>query len=71
MQPKSIILFFYGYILFFRRQMKSRGLEEIKKQLKEQIAKQLMAEKATTKALDKNKGINKEISTKKDIGISL
>lgn len=30
-----------------------------------------MAEKATTKALDKNKGINKEISTKKDIGISL
>ncbi len=45
--------------------MKSRGLEEIKKQLKEQIAKQLMAEKATTKALDKNKGINKEISTKK------
>ncbi|EKY3846298.1 hypothetical protein QG986_001625 [Campylobacter jejuni] len=22
MQPKSIILFFYGYILFFRRQMK-------------------------------------------------
>lgn len=22
MQPKSIILFFYGYILFFRRQIK-------------------------------------------------
>lgn len=55
----------------FNDLMKSRGLEEIKKQLKEQIAKQLMAEKATTKALDKNKGINKEISTKKDIGISL
>ena len=36
-----------------------------------QIAKQLIVEKATTKALDKNKGINKEISTKKDIGISL
>ena len=40
-------------------------------ELKEQIAKQLIVEKATTKALDKNKGINKEISTKKDIGISL
>lgn len=24
MQPKSIILFFYGYILFFRRQMSHR-----------------------------------------------
>ncbi|ELS5443328.1 DUF1738 domain-containing protein [Campylobacter coli] len=55
----------------FNDLMKSRGLEEIKKQLKEQIAKQLIVEKATTKALDKNKGINKEISTKKDIGISL
>ncbi|EKT0455031.1 DUF1738 domain-containing protein [Campylobacter jejuni] len=55
----------------FNDLMKSRGLEEIKKQLKEQIAKQLMAEKATTKALDKNKGIKKEISTKKDIGIAL
>lgn len=55
----------------FNDLMKSRGLEEIKKQLKEQITKQLMTEKATTKTLDKNKGINKEISAKKDIGISL
>ncbi|EFO4793564.1 DUF1738 domain-containing protein [Campylobacter coli] len=55
----------------FNDLMKSRGLEEIKKQLKEQISKQLMVEKATTKTLDKNKGLNKEISTKKDIGISL
>ncbi|EOH2676767.1 hypothetical protein ACLW2P_000059 [Campylobacter jejuni] len=29
MQPKSIILFFYGYILFFRRQ-KSIGIQNLK-----------------------------------------
>lgn len=26
MQPKSIILFFYGYILFFRRQIKLKNV---------------------------------------------
>lgn len=28
MQPKSIILFFYGYILFFRRQMSKISLNK-------------------------------------------
>lgn len=28
MQPKSIILFFYGYILFFRRQIDNKKLEK-------------------------------------------
>ncbi|MFW0695684.1 zincin-like metallopeptidase domain-containing protein [Aliarcobacter butzleri] len=46
---------------------KSRGLEEIKKQLKEQIAKNLSVEKATTQS----KGINKSISTTKDISLSV
>ncbi|EAJ5683720.1 DNA primase, partial [Campylobacter lari] len=55
----------------FNDLMKSRGLEEIKRQLKEQIAKQLIVEKATTKATSKDKSIKKEISTKKDIGLSI
>lgn len=38
MQPKSIILFFYGYILFFRRQlyMKNPNIKE-EKALEENI----------------------------------
>ncbi|MEJ3924971.1 hypothetical protein WGW23_01570 [Campylobacter jejuni] len=28
MQPKSIILFFYGYILFFRRQLPPLEIQE-------------------------------------------
>ncbi|EPR3147585.1 zincin-like metallopeptidase domain-containing protein [Campylobacter jejuni] len=55
----------------FNDLMKSRGIEEIKKQIKEQIAKQLMVEKATTKAISKDKSIKKEISAKKDIGLSI
>lgn len=46
---------------------KSRGLEEVKRQLKEQIVKNLSSEKATTQS----KGINKDISTKKDIGLTV
>lgn len=46
---------------------KSRNLEEVKKQIREQIAKNLIVEKATTQS----KGINKTISTKKDIGLSV
>lgn len=46
---------------------KSRNLEEVKRQIREQIAKNLIVEKATTQS----KGINKTISTKKDIGLSV
>ena len=46
---------------------KSRNLEEVKRQIREQIAKNLTVEKATTQS----KGINKTISTKKDIGLSV
>ncbi|EJE3683848.1 hypothetical protein M3815_000349 [Campylobacter jejuni] len=31
MQPKSIILFFYGYILFFRRHYSTQGIDSIEK----------------------------------------
>ncbi len=46
---------------------KSRGLEEVKRQIKEQIAKNLASEKATTNS----KGIKKDIAAKKDIGLSV
>ncbi|WP_425591306.1 hypothetical protein, partial [Helicobacter cinaedi] len=46
---------------------KSRGLEEIKKQLKEQVAKQLSVEKATTNV----KQIKKDLSVKKDFSLSM
>ncbi|EAI3887306.1 DUF1738 domain-containing protein [Campylobacter fetus] len=46
---------------------KSRGLEEIKKQLKEQVAKQLSVEKATTNV----KEIKKDLSVKKDFSLSM
>lgn len=42
MQPKSIILFFYGYILFFRRQL-SRMQENVEVSEKnEEISKILL-----------------------------
>ncbi|QMS64009.1 zincin-like metallopeptidase domain-containing protein [Campylobacter fetus] len=46
---------------------KSRGLEEIKKQLKEQVAKQLSVEKAATNV----KQIKKDLSVKKDFSLSM
>ncbi|OCR84663.1 hypothetical protein CFT13S00388_09665, partial [Campylobacter fetus subsp. testudinum] len=46
---------------------KSRGLEEIKKQLKEQAIKQISAEQATTDA----KEIKKDLSVKKDFSLSM
>ncbi|KAA3682667.1 zincin-like metallopeptidase domain-containing protein (plasmid) [Campylobacter fetus] len=46
---------------------KSRGLEEVKKQIKEQLAKQIRTEKT----LNQSKSIKKEISAKKDITISI
>ncbi|EOH7484248.1 hypothetical protein ACMT8H_000825 [Campylobacter jejuni] len=41
MQPKSIILFFYGYILFFRRQIEFFIFKKIKnsKEFKNYISK--------------------------------
>lgn len=33
MQPKSIILFFYGYILFFRRQLEKEKEKILQKYL--------------------------------------
>jgi len=45
----------------------SRGLEEVKKQLKDVIVKQLMTEKATTQA----KSIKQEVSSKKDLALSV
>lgn len=46
---------------------KSRGLEEVKKQLKELVVKNIMSEKATTQA----KNIKHDISAKKDIALSV
>lgn len=34
MQPKSIILFFYGYILFFRRQLQKPDINELSNYIK-------------------------------------
>jgi len=45
----------------------SRGLEEVKKQLKDVIVKQLMTEKATTQS----KSIKQEVSSKKDLALSV
>lgn len=57
----------------FNDLVKSRGLEEVKRQLKTEVTKNLSSEKATTqsKALreQKEQGIDKQITVKKDIGI--
>jgi phage/plasmid primase-like uncharacterized protein len=61
----------------FNDLVKSRGLEEVKRQLREQMAKNLISEKATTQNKDlssskeKEKGINKQITAKKDIAIGM
>ena len=51
----------------FNDLMKSRGLEEVKKQLKEQIARELNLKKV----MQNSKEQKQEIKVKKDISISI